>query len=347
MLEHYQDAKSRDYLLHVITARHELTYSQLKTVIKKLYETLPGNLSGERDELKVEFILSQALEALGHCNFDFQSDGPEVAVRPPSFDRLPVAGKPTAVLTGGRSPETFHTIASQIENTPGEIELELDPASGELHFIPLRIVVRAESENRIRNLAHNTGIDYCGHPPTLKIADRMGALEEYLGSLPEPKSGGLESWPGRRDYFPEAFRFRDQTNEKDEIRLSGYNHPYTGQSHYFLFHEDGRQEVDREWGRYAVLRETALRPLVYDRQKMLVAIPNGARLPSLQSRALSMCSGYAPRLFKVDEIDMCSRLRVPRPEQFGYHVYRWVDPRVLDRVAQSLAQNILEAKIEH
>ena len=98
-------------------------------------------------------------------------------------------------------------------------------------------------------------------------------------------------------------------------------------------------------GRYAVLRETSLRPLIHDKRRMLVAVPNGARLPGLQARALSLCSGYAPEFFETSQISISSRLQVPKPEQFGYHMYRWVDPRVFQAVAESLGQTPLEAEI--
>jgi hypothetical protein len=219
-------------------------------------------------------------------------------------------------------------------------------ASDELPFIPLRIEVRSDKESHLIELTNEIGLSYYSIPTPLQLIDRLGTIEEYLQSLAEPKTGELENWPGRRDYFPDTFRFRKKKQNTEEDRLVRYSHPHKGGSRYFLFRGNQRQEIDREWGRYAVLRKTSLRPLVHDREKMLVAIPNGARLPTLQARALCMCSGYSPEFFETDQISIESKLQVPRPEQFGYHLYRWVDPRVIRAVANSLDQTPLEAKIE-
>lgn len=347
MLERYRKISQRDHLLHVLTARHEASYSQLKRIVEDLYRTLPGEVAEEEPERPVAFIMSQALEALGHCNFDFEGSNSKVYVCPPSLDRLPIGGSPTAVVTGARSPKTVALLADKCrEYEQGTLQLEAKPASDELPFIPIRLEVQTPDENYLDELASEVGLSYQPVPSALQIADGLGTLGEYLRSLPKPKTGELKNWPGRRDYFPESFRFRKKERDGKGIRLVRYNHPHKGGSRYFLFLENRRQEVDREWGRYAALRDVPFRPLVYDRKKMLVAIPNGARLPSLQARALSMCSGYAPMFFETNQISIDSKYQVPRPEQFGYHVYRWVDPRVIRKIADSLDQLPLDAKID-
>ncbi|MCS3627184.1 hypothetical protein GGP53_001025 [Salinibacter ruber] len=333
----------------MLTARRETRYSQLESVLGDLYRTLPKEEVGEEEEQvqHVEYRVSQALEALGHCNFDFEEDRSDVFIRPPSLGRLPVAGEATAILTGARSSKTIPLLASKCQEiAPEELRPSVEKSSEELSFIPIRVEIQSRTEDHLGQLADETGITYHSEPPALQIADSLGTTDEYLQSLPEPKTGEPKNWEGRREYFPEIFRFRKKKSEEDGLRLVRYRDPHTGQPRFFLFRGRKRQEVDREWGRYAVLRETYLRPLVFDRQKMLVAIPEGARLPSLHSRALSMCSGYAPEFIETSQLAIKSRFQTSRPEQFGYHVYRWVDPRVIRTVAQSLDQNILEARIE-
>lgn len=342
-----EELKRRDYLLHVLTAREEVTYSQFKEVISRLYRFLPGGNDVSDTERPVAFIASQSLEALGHCNLDFEGGDSTIYTRRPSLDRLPTGGSPRAVLTGARSMETTSLLAAARKKIgPELVHLDSDPASSDLPFIPLRIEVQASDESILQEVASEIGLPYQSVPSALQVSGSLGTIEEYLDSLSEPRTGELENWPGRRTYHPEVFRFRQRERGQDKLRLVLYRHPHTGEKRYFLFRGDKRKEINREWGRYAVLRETPLRPLVYDSQKMLVAIPNGARLPGLQARALALCSGYAPEFFEASKVSISSRLQVPRPEQFGYHVYRWVDPRITRAVAESLDQTPLEAKLE-
>jgi len=347
MLESYEESAERDHLLYVLTARQKTSYSQLKGIVEDLYKTLPNTAVEDGRERPITFIISQALDALGHCNFDFEGGSSTVYVCAPSLDRLPIGGPPTAVFSGARSPQTASLLVEKCEelNTRG-LRIDAESASTDLPLIPNRIKIQASDESHLAYFAKEVGISYKPVPTALQLAAGLGTLEEYLQSLPEPKTGELKNWPGRRDYFPETFRFRKKTRESKGLRLVRYSHPHRGGSRYFIFYGNRRQEVDREWGRYAALRDTPLRPLVHDRRKMLVAIPNGARLPSLHARALSMCSGYAPEFFEINQISIQSKFRVPRPEQFGYHLYRWVNPRVIQGVADSLGQYTLDATIE-
>jgi len=337
--------KQRDHLLHVLSARGKVTYAQFKELLQGLYQFLPVK-NGSETERPVAFIASQSLEALGHCNLDFEGGSSKMYTCQPSLNRLPTGGSPTGVLSGARPAETMALLtAASEEIAPGSIDIDATPASNELPFIPLRIEVRASESSLLERFAGEVGLSYRSAPRALQIASRLGTIEEYLESLGEPRTGELENWPGRRIYHPEIFRFRQIRPDGGSLHLVRYNHPHKGGRHYFLFRGNKRQEIDREWGRYAVLRETSLRPLIHDKRRMLVAVPNGARLPGLQARALSLCSGYAPEFFETSQISISSRLQVPKPEQFGYHMYRWVDPRVFQAVAESLGQTPLEAEI--
>jgi hypothetical protein len=343
MLDEYKELRHHDHLLYVLTARQKTTYTRLKDIIEDLYVSRPEER--EEPERPTRFIVSQSLEALGHCILDFEEGSSDVRVSAPALNRLPTAREPRAVLSGARSAETVPLIAKKCQEVDG-IAMDISPASEAAPFVPLRVELRASKEEHLARVADALGIQYWSQPPALQIASSVGMIDEYLDSLPSPKTGELQGWPGRRDYYPGQFRFQQKPRDSD-LRLIRYEHPHERTDYYFLFRGEKRQKVDREWGRYAVLRETSHRALAFDDRRMVVVVPNGARLPGLHARALSLCSGYPPRFLAADEISINSRLRVPKPERHGYHVYRWIPPAIINTIAQKLGQHILEATIKY
>jgi hypothetical protein len=345
MLEAYEEIRRDDELLFALSAREDVSYSQLREVIENLYlsQSRSGYIDDDREE-PVVYTIAQALEALGHCDFDFRQGGSQVFVSEPFLARLPLGNYPRAVLTGARSTQTVERVAKSVENEEG-LFLNVEAQSENLPLLPVRVEIQGDSVERISGLADDLGIEFRSKPVSFLLASGLGSLEEYLETLSDPKTGELEGWPARRDYDPSDLRFRPDLR-KEGRRLSRYTHPTTGQRCYFLFEDNQRVEIDRDWGRYTILKETKLRTIAFDRERARVAIPNGARLPSLYSRALCLCSGFAPTFLRTEQVSISSILQVSRPEKFGYHLYSWVSSRIVETIAEKLGQNMLEAEIE-
>jgi len=345
MIEDYRSLLYREYLLYVLTARKKMSYARFRDTIDSLYRSRVQNYQGVSGG-NIAYRVHQALETVGHCNSDFKGGNSDIYVQRPALYRLPVGGSPRAVLVGGRSRGTVPEINARSEEIGEEkIKVHINFLSGSIPFIPTRILIEAADEESLREIARGLEIEYRSTPPAYKLAESVGSLDEHLETLGESRTGELKGWPERREYRPAELRFRKEKSGGEGLSLVRYKHPKTSQTHFFLFRDGKRQEVDREWGRYAVLKNTTLRPIIFDQEKMCVVIPNGARLPTAHARALGLCSGYPPRFVNADEISIRSALRIPYPEKFGYHLYQWVPSSVVDSISSSLGQNVLNASI--
>jgi hypothetical protein len=93
-----------DHLLHVVSARREMSWQSFRTVFDALYAQVGGECAED-----VAFIRSRALRLLdwlGHCDVSGRQGTDRIFAAPPVLARLPVTGFVHAVLCGARSPRT-------------------------------------------------------------------------------------------------------------------------------------------------------------------------------------------------------------------------------------------------
>jgi hypothetical protein len=109
---------------------------------------------------------------------------------------------------------------------------------------------------------------------------------------------------------------------------------------YQLWRGATYQNVDRDWGRYLVLKEIARNVLAYDARHFLLAVPSNAPLPRLLARACALCSGYAPR--PAGSGDKALIL----PARCQYDIYSAVPPDIAAAVAAKAGQKLLTANLD-
>ena len=94
------DLPPLELLLHVITARGALSWSAWR----EAYESVAGT-ADERLGLP-SGQASRMLDNLGHIEVASTNNELRLAAAPAMLSRLPRLGLPTAILSGGRSPQT-------------------------------------------------------------------------------------------------------------------------------------------------------------------------------------------------------------------------------------------------
>jgi hypothetical protein len=98
--------------------------------------------------------------------------------------------------------------------------------------------------------------------------------------------------------------------------------------------------VDRDWGRYLILKEARRNVLAYDARHFLLAVPVSAPLPRLLARACTLCSGYAPRNA------LASGQAVTLPAPCSYEVYSAVPPDIATTVAAKVSQKLVPVSLD-
>jgi hypothetical protein len=317
-----------DQILYVATARRAMPWDSFKSAFDYLYAASRRSQDLDLADVKTARRLAvQALDGLGHCDFDFSTSPGQVYAGPPVLARLPFAGPPQAVLCGGRSPSTAdhlvqHARASEL---PCQI-VEQDPGK-EGASEPSRILITSPNIAGIEKLAVSVGVRFSATPAAWQFAN-LAPFLDFISSALEWRTTAELNWPSFTfDLHKLAFRRADGSLNHAQRRLVSYRNPQTGRLLTLAWDGDRRARIDRAWGPYWLMSKERLRVLNYDERRMVLTVPVGAPLPTLYSRALTLCSGFPPRIQEGGE-------RRPGPTL----VFRSVPPLVARRVMEALEQ---------
>jgi hypothetical protein len=325
----YEDG---DALLFIISAWRKTRWPTFGKAFDQIHtRKLKRQGSTDSEPLRyLRFRAARLLVSLGHCDADFRDENRHLIVAPAMLAALPAPGLPRAILCGARSPETTVVLRKACAKIGQAVRLEIRSQENRAPFAPSRIEIESESNEALHLLAAELRIPYIPIPPSWAVTKVSGSLLEYLESLQFSQQQEV-NWE-REDYDPERLKFTPSSRESDGLRLSRYHDPVRLQWIYRLWQRQMSAEVDPSWGRFAILQAAGQQVLHYDNTTGVVAVPRGTPLPSLLSRALTLCSGYAPQFVNRSAVVAHS------PERFGFEFYIGVPPDVLAIVASKVGQ---------
>ncbi len=325
-----------DALLYAVSARVEMPWKTFKETYAELYvrqqltET-DGELNRDR------YSTMRTLDSLGHCDFAFGEQGDKVYAAPAVLARLPHAGPPTAVLTGFRTPGTFERLVQASEPYTPNISISMHKQFCNERLVPARLAVQASSLEHLAALADTLGLSFVSIPPAWSVLQLSASIGDIRQNLEWSGSGEL-NW-SRRDFDHLELRFRPPAGTPQDSHLSRYSDPVRTTNLHVLWHGEQQAVVDADWGRYLILNTYSRRVLLYDERRFIVAVPLGTPLPKLISRALALCSGYAPAFTPASSIPDC------RCEAWNYLCYRWVPPQIAGLAARKVGQALTSCSI--
>jgi hypothetical protein len=101
------------------------------------------------------------------------------------------------------------------------------------------------------------------------------------------------SW-ARKDFNIQRLGFSQAQTEDNKFRLSEYINPVNLQKKHWLWNLGMAADVNRDWGRYIILKNLKKKILAYNKQTQELQVPLWVPLPCLLARAITLCSGMAP-----------------------------------------------------
>jgi hypothetical protein len=322
-------SKNTDQLFYIISAKNEMSWASFKEAFDYLYTLQADSIDGERDGIKPKrFQTVRALDALGHCDFDFNEN--KVYAAPPVLVRLPCAGFPQAILAGARSPQTIQKLSEACKAIGNHVNLEVTEQPGELVLVPRRVAVQAEEVGELEAIANFLEISFLEMPSAWSLAHFAASIDDYLTTFQWSNDPELTTWK-RQTFDPSSLQFRSSQERDTDIRLSQYSHPSRNSQKHYLWKEGRCTEIDRDWGRYVVLKALRRNVLVYDQQRFIIAVPVGAKLPRLLERALTLCSGYVATF--VEGLPFSPEIR-------GFNLFRAIPPQIAEMTAKKLGQTL-------
>lgn len=275
-----------DALLFVLSARRTLSRTSFRSAYESLWR--PEVQPTDRPLAYAVASAIGTLNALGHCE---QDAGGDLTVAPPTLALLPWPGPPRAVLCGARSPESLATLRSAARQYRARVTSTTQGSSESP--APARIEASAERTSDLEAIARAAGCALGDPPPALSMASVGASVGDYLNSLDWTADAELD-WP-RSDFIPGKLRFDPRGHFDGHLRLSQYRHPDGYSVRDYLWRDGLGAATDRSWGRFAVLADSEIQPLRYDRRSGTVFVPVTTPLPRLFARSLGLSSGLAPR----------------------------------------------------
>lgn len=274
-----------------------------------------------------------ALDALGHCDFDFSEDGSKVYAAPAILVRLPCAGFPQAVLAGARSPQSIQKVSAACQAVGHHINVDVSEQPSELFRVPVRVAVQAESIEELRAVADWLGIIFDKEPAAWSLLHFAASLDDYLATCQWVARPELNL--RRKDFDFSSLQFHHTQDAVTGLRLSRYINPVRNIPVHFLWKDGLCTRMDCNWGRYAVLRHAGLNVLVYDQRQFTMAVPASAPLPRLFVRALALCSGHASTSVPTKKLPCLNQ------KTWGFNLFRDIPPQIAEMTAAKLGQILL------
>jgi hypothetical protein len=312
-----------DQLLYVLTAKREISWSAYKAVVDEIFRATP---TFRKDVASLRGRILRLFDALGFCDLSFRQGAGRVFVAPATLVRLPLQGC-SAILVGARGPTTFEDLSTAARGGT-ELSLHLDDTE-ENGLLPSRITVDASHVEELARLSSRLKIPFEPQPACWKLSQFSADIESYERTLQWTDGPDLnwKSW----HFDPEYIEFREQSDPAMPIRLVRYLDPVKNIPRYRLWRNKSYAEIDLDWGRYIVLRESGFNVLYYDPHHHRIAVPRSASLPRLLQRAIGLSSGLMP---------MTYRLREGTGSRKAWDLFQLVPSQVAEMVCKKVGQSL-------
>jgi len=132
------------------------------------------------------------------------------------------------------------------------------------------------------------------------LVEFSGNIDEYSNTLTPYSQFDDAGWPAKKfdtsrlAFIPVTDNSFDKAYTLVEYKLTEYN------QRYILWVNGVPHNVNKNWGRYMILRHDGKNVIYIDKARNLLAIPVSTPLPMLLSEAMTLLSGMAPQQALLD-----------------------------------------------
>ena len=307
-------------LLHLTSIQGEIGISKFHDFFEQIY---PANSELSEDKRYfARFQTIRFLEALGHCEYDYENR--RLYVCPPLIALRSEWGIPQAVLTGARIPSFTAKLKAFASNNRKQLAYKeiLQPY---YPVLPSAVILKAASKEIIEQAAKYAGINCeISFPISSTLLEFSNGVKQIYEKLIFNQSSGL-NWL-KLTFSSNTLSFTSKDTLDSKIQLVEYTNKTSRRKVHFLWINGRAAEVERDWGRFIILFLEDINVISYSKEKFQLFVPATVPLPAVIARAVTLKSGIIP----VEKIVKYKK----------YWVYKKIDPVFAAQVAQKLGQTL-------
>jgi hypothetical protein len=235
----------------------------------------------DRGGFPVYHRLRLNLERLGHAEF-FRNDFPNGwRIVPPTLASVDTKIGAVGVLCGARTDQ----LMARIKSAAGDLRIEKCPQPE----CPDRILVIAEEQSELRQLAAAAGVYFQSHTPCMLLA-AVPPVDEWQFRMADEMPFGEDREVSQ--FSPETLGWTAAEPHEARRALFGlYRFQVRFQPQYYLRLSGRTFRLPVQVGKYIVLKKAGRRVLSYNDANQTLSMPVSCRPPLLVDRALTLCSG--------------------------------------------------------
>jgi len=292
----------------------------------------PEEIEGHPIELsKIKSWSLNYLDFMGFLDYEYSPKRSTIVVNPPHLVLIPTNTGRKALLAGGRTPALIEQLVQSVRKRNLYLACEKQDSSLTSFLLPRTVTVSGfsgtsghEITMRIKALADDCLIPFNETKlPQFRLVEFSCDIEEYSNTLSPYTHFDDSGWPAKKfdadqlTFIPITDKSFDKAFTLVEYKLTEYN------LRHILWINGIPHNINKNWGRYMILRHQGKNVIFIDKDRNLLAIPVSTPLPMLLSEAMTLLSGMAPKqlFLNIDGIRAWYTLYENIPPLLAYNYF--------------------------
>lgn len=270
------------------------------------------------------------LDYMGHIDYEYSTK--TIVINPPQLILIPTHSGRKAILIGARTQELINKLHKETVRIGFQFKISEQDPSTKVFLLPNTISIIGFSnknsiliEEQFKTIADKCNIQFDAfNYPQCNIAELSGDLFQYENQLVPDAQFDDHGWIAKV-FNHDKLRFIglfanniDKNYSLVEYKLNEYTFKHK------LWKNNTAYNINKNWGRYLILKKYDKDVIYYDEKKEILAVPAPLPLPRLLAESMTLCSGKAPRryLTKLGDIKTWFHLYKNIPSTFAYNNFQ-------------------------
>ena len=332
--------------LYLLSEKKSITWSKSREYAEILKKQ-ENNARNNQSKKLGHYSIIRKFSSLGYLDVgEIEKGKTVVQVAPPILIELPFM-QLSFLLTGARSPAFVATIKKAVK---GCSEVRIHKQTD----LPDTVIIEPESQTALKKSLEccifqgnklSSYIQISQQPVAWDILEFAGNLESYKQSLSPHWFSGNRS-DIKKVFDVDSFNFKNFNSDKDmlekdlslvEIVL------HDSLSKYYLFNKEnnGKVEVDKDWGKLLMAKQSKCPVLKYNKQNF--ELSSTLSLPFIWERGLTLLSGSPPtKLQFYNNAKNRGKLKSNKKYKNNPWIFKNVPYKIAQLVSNKLSQELAE-----